>query len=1147
MGAATLPAEIVNSNNRIIRWFIPVVLSAVGVSSAARGSSHPDGIVSPMRPCECGRSGPNKPATREWTIDTRRPLHVRVNEYTSAAQDGTSLDRGALGATVTVWHSRRQESGTYGIYARIIDPAGNPASAEIHVNAYERNMQTNPAVAIAPTGEIWFAWQSFEQDGDQNGIIARRFDGEGRAASDETTVNRTTIGNQSRPAIAARPDGGAVVVWTSAENESLPRRIMVRVISADGKSGGDDIPVDGANAWHDDVASVATDRNGGFLVVWARSELNGRPTAIVARRFDRDARPRGHEFMIQPPDGRMPIEPSLAMRPDGSYACAWATAEIDGYEIYVRSFDAHDRAANAWRVDRGVAGHIGATTIATRPDGDVAVAWNTWTPAADTTEIYARAFSSAGRPRGRPIHVSAGAPAGDHELRAATGAKRAHFDDQGRLTLAWSGAADDTDKSAAVVSVAEFDPDPTAGSDPATVTCGIQAGRPIASAAGDSILQSQTLELQDVATPTIRSPSPHEPPVFDPDRIAPDDADADPAAAAGQPTGTTDFGFVGITDTGWNPPDPHIAVGLNHIVLITNGKIMFRDKNGTLTFQDQLENNFGFWGELGATNQVFDPEVLHDPHSGRFMALANERTQPNGTGESYFLLAVSDDADPNGAWHKYRIDVTPIINGTGQGSIDSPNIAVDADAVYLSADFTGLNSHLMLFMDKTPLLNGDAAVYNYNLFSGTKAWALPVMHDPADAMYAIEAIVAGSFNNTFIRVHAVTDPLGKPQPHEINVNTAAYRIPERPLQMGTNTRITTFDARFWSCVYRNGSIWAAHHITRHSATGDPRVLVRWYQIATNGWPTVEAAAPSVVQWGEIDAGPSVRTFFPAIGVDPDDNLGLVFSRVSPTEFISIGRTGRLAADAPGTTRPMTIVQTSTMPESEFGGRWGDYGGIVVDPSDDRTFWYHHEYRTTGWRTWVGTFSLADADPPMLSSADPFDGYIDPRQESSNGINLDRGIDRVTLNFSERVVAPTGPLTAAAFDLDVTGGNAPAIQSIDVSAMPTVEITLSGPIAVDQYTTIHADVMDLSGNLANVSVQYGFLPCDINQDGMVTPSDMIRFRQYYAGTVPPPPAGLAPFMDLDRNQFVQPADLIRLRQLLSGTAPATRPWLGESLP
>ena len=42
-------------------------------------------------------------------------------------------------------------------------------------------------------------------------------------------------------------------------------------------------------------------------------------------------------------------------------------------------------------------------------------------------------------------------------------------------------------------------------------------------------------------------------------------------------------------------------------------------------------------------------------------------------------------------------------------------------------------------------------------------------------------------------------------------------------------------------------------------------------------------------------------------------------------------------------------------------RWGDYSDMTVDPVDDCTFWYVHEYVPTtsaiGWRIRIGSFKF----------------------------------------------------------------------------------------------------------------------------------------------------------------------------------------------
>jgi hypothetical protein len=416
----------------------------------------------------------------------------------------------------------------------------------------------------------------------------------------------------------------------------------------------------------------------------------------------------------------------------------------------------------------------------------------------------------------------------------------------------------------------------------------------------------------------------------------------------GIPADTSDVGFYGINFTGWTPPDPIIAAGPNHVVVMTNGAIGFFEKNGTKDFQDEIEDSYGFWGGQGATNFVFDPEVIYDPHSQRFMAIAAERA-PGSL--SYFLLAISDDSDPNGDWYKYRLDVTSLAGG----DIDSPNIAVDEDVIYLTADFfTPGEKYLVYMLEKEPLLSGTIGITRNLLITGSQSFGIPVIHGEVPAMYMIEHFERSS--NTMVRLHAITDPLGTPQRVTYDLTVPAYSPPEDPPQKGTTSRPETFDSRFWSCVWRDGSLWATHH------QGSTRVMARWYEIRTNGWP--ESGTPSLYQSGDIDPGPDIRTFFTAISPDGYGNAAMCFARSSPNEYISIARCARLSTDPLGTMREVVILKNSTT--GYTAGRWGDYSGVSCDPSDDRTFWMHGEYATGSniWNTWISWCTAPNIPPEV---------------------------------------------------------------------------------------------------------------------------------------------------------------------------------------
>jgi hypothetical protein len=138
----------------------------------------------------------------------------------------------------------------------------------------------------------------------------------------------------------------------------------------------------------------------------------------------------------------------------------------------------------------------------------------------------------------------------------------------------------------------------------------------------------------------------------------------------------------------------------------------------------------------------------------------------------------------------------------------------------------------------------------------------------------------------------------------------------------------------------------------------------------NGWPT-SGQTPALVQSGQIDLGPTVRTFFSAITADADNNAAIVFARTSPTEFFSMNVAVRAHNDPPGTFRTPVSVAANNGPYTF--DRWGDYAGAAVDPADGHTFWAHHEYAVgSSWRTWIAAIDPGFEVPGDVNG----DGAVD---------------------------------------------------------------------------------------------------------------------------------------------------------------------------
>ncbi len=206
----------------------------------------------------------------------------------------------------------------------------------------------------------------------------------------------------------------------------------------------------------------------------------------------------------------------------------------------------------------------------------------------------------------------------------------------------------------------------------------------------------------------------------------------------------------------------------------------------------------------------------------------------------------------------------------------------------------------------------------------------------------------------------------------------------------------------------------------------------------------------------------------------------------------------------------------------------------------------------------------DAATPTIvhTQSSPMSGFIDPRAESDDGINLNLGIDSVSIKFSEPVKdignLEGGGLTIDAFAVATESADQIEIIGIDTSQNPLIVLQLSGPVPVGEWTTIRATVEDFLGNrIENIGdlgpgtdepdrIDIGFLPGDVDQNGTVDPLDLFEFRSLVTQGSSAGQAHLLDIADINRNGSIEPMDLFRYRQLLQGVSPATQAWSGATL-
>ena len=140
---------------------------------------------------------------------------LQVNTFTAGQQYHGRMSMSPTGEFVVTWTSSYIDSHAFGIAARRFDGLGAPVGAEFAVNTYTFGDQQFQAVSINEAGRFVVVWRSSYVDGNSSAVVARRFDSNGSPQGTQFVVNTYTTGAQGAPDVAVGPQGGFFVVWES--------------------------------------------------------------------------------------------------------------------------------------------------------------------------------------------------------------------------------------------------------------------------------------------------------------------------------------------------------------------------------------------------------------------------------------------------------------------------------------------------------------------------------------------------------------------------------------------------------------------------------------------------------------------------------------------------------------------------------------------------------------------------------------------------------------------------------------------------------------------------------------------------------------------------------------------------------------------
>jgi phosphoheptose isomerase len=342
-------------------------------------------------------------------------IEFQVNTYTSNTQSYPSIALDADGDFVVVWSSNLQDGSGYGVFGRRFDSAGTPLAIEFQANNYTLGFQSGavsptnnggPTVASDNSGRFVVAWQGFSQDGSGSGIFARQFDAAGGALGAEFQVNTYTISAQLYPSVSLDFDGDFVVSWQSFGQDGNGDGIFARRFTSAGTALASEFQVNIRTTNGQRYPTVDLGNTGQFVVTWQSYGQDGETYGILARRFASSGSPVGGEIQVNTYTTSAQRFPTVALESDGDFVIAWASYGQDGAQngVFAQRFSAFgQRLASEFQVnsfttgnqsgDYGAAGNS-APAVGMNGSGDFVVAWHSYAQDGAQGGVFAQRYDN---------------------------------------------------------------------------------------------------------------------------------------------------------------------------------------------------------------------------------------------------------------------------------------------------------------------------------------------------------------------------------------------------------------------------------------------------------------------------------------------------------------------------------------------------------------------------------------------------------------------------------------------------------------------------------------------------------------------------------------------------------------------------------
>ncbi len=398
------------------------------------------------------------------------------------------------------------------------------------------------------------------------------------------------------------------------------------------------------------------------------------------------------------------------------------------------------------------------------------------------------------------------------------------------------------------------------------------------------------------------------------------------------------------------PPDVSSAVGFDHLFLALNDRFRITRKSGTVLREEAEQANNGFWSTIDNTN-LFDPVITYDPYGQRWIfTIATD----SRSGNSAFLMAVSDGPDPMAGWVFYRFDG----DGDNDQWFDFPTVGFNRNWVVVNGNLfpnpgtsADTESRTWIINKDQLYAGGTVGAVVYNITGGYNTICPAKVYDPNEN--DLWCVTNDDVNDNDIRFFKITGTAAAPGMSEesyvsISGSWGSGGTNLGP-QAGSAQRIHCGDHDVLSVIWRNGKLYSAQTVFFPDGTPDYSTI---QVVISNPYDA------SVWEAIRFSAGANSMYAFPCLAVNASNDIVISCSRftdgIFPSACVLVRRSNGSWVE--------TIYKTGqdfydNQLDTQGRLRWGDYTAAHVDPADDQSVWLASEYalpRVNGAGVW-GTY------------------------------------------------------------------------------------------------------------------------------------------------------------------------------------------------